>query len=157
MTTVELINTIVEKQYEVSPSIDPMPVADLDFLLPSARDMRQKQIWMEGGNTPQSYVEKYEPFEIRLIDGRAYSQILKGTCNVVDPNVMTFETDVDTNDSITILGAAIGTVHQGASGVKYRIVRKVIVYFEKIESVEYCIYKPDEASITVVAPIVVVL
>ena len=140
MTPAEIINTITTKKFN-SASWDPAYVfnkipVDQKFA-PHPADITGLSHHMKAGKPANTYVYEYEPFEFRMTDGRPFGHILKGTVDVSDPNVCVFETDVDTNEMITVLGSPTNRQYEATDGSKNKFRRVIIADYIKIDVIEF--------------------
>ena len=103
---------------------------------------------------PTTYVCRYEAFEIRTIDGRVHANILTGTIDITDVDFIRFDTDVDTNQGIPVLGSPVSEAQNiitesNALGVdilfpaadvnnpKFKFIRSISVRYTDIVSIEF--------------------
>ena len=146
MTEPEIVNMIVKKQHN-GVMTNPLDI-NMRFI-PSAADLMMWEKWCAiPGNDPARYAYKYHMFELHLMDGRTYNQILTGSIDFSDANVIKFETDVDTGVSTAVMvaGSPIAKTIIDENGKVYISRRVVIINYEKIVSVEFTRLIPNILS-----------
>jgi len=147
-TPIEIITAIQTKKFGKVPNSPLNATVINPKILPSAFDLRESNLWAANNPTKSitEYVERYEPFEFRLTDGRPFAHILKGSIDYSDDNFLRFKTDTDTNDSIMVLGAPKRVYPMKNSTdtlfTDYIIVRTVAVAYNALDAIEYCCLEP---------------
>jgi hypothetical protein len=129
-----LINSILSKKYGTTITL---PNATL---VPHPSDIIRLEQHIKIHGNATTFVSFYEPFEIRS-DDKVYSHIIADTVDVSHENVLQFETDMDLNSTISVLGSPRGSKIRKYNGVSGHFRRKVIVDYKSIWAVEYITFK----------------
>ena len=114
--TVETINSLVAK-FGGGPMID-----NNDIVMSQWDQVQKGKLIKENqgkpGFNPDTYVPRYEAFEIWTMDSRVHNKIIKGSIDVSDPVVCRFDTDTDVGTGIQILGSPDGGPIQSVKKVE---------------------------------------
>lgn len=101
------------------------------------------------GEPAATFVPTYEPFEFRLTDGRTIGNILRGSIDLSDNNMLTCMSDTDVNaymssGAVNKEKTKIRTGEDPVTGIdtfdSVYVRRKYVIDYIKIDVIEYCIY-----------------
>lgn len=109
--------------------------------IPHPTDIIKYQLLISKGENPGDYPFRYERFEIRVSDGTYYTHILAGSVDYSNDNFLQFEIDNDLNDKISNIGSAIRKQYFINGNTQIRFIKKIILDYDKIESIEPIIHK----------------
>lgn len=109
--------------------------------IPHPSDIVKFQLMKTKGENPGEYPFRYERYEIRTSEGNVFTHILSGSVDYSNDNFLQFEIDNDLNDKIADLGSAIRKQYFLNDETPIRFIKKIILDYNKIESIEPIIHK----------------
>lgn len=126
-----IIGVILSKKFKKN------TVVFMGRALPHPADIYEYAMNIKRGNDPNSYVFKYERFEI-ITPGKVYSHILVETVNYSNDNFILFDTNTDIPDTVS---SVVRTENRYIHNIgKVNIIRRICLSYDKILSIEPIIH-----------------
>ena len=94
-----------------------------------------------------TYEPMYEPFEIRSGSERTFANIVAGSLDMSNDQYMTFEVDLDLNESIVTYGSSRGRTYENGKGGNSQLRRVVTLQYMWVISIEYLKFVDTTAQV----------